>query len=58
MSNIIKNFIKTELSFLENKFLKSNQFPLSVVQYDYNDVYNSMKTFLRDGQQLGMKFIK
>ncbi len=58
MSNIIKNFIKTELSTLENKFLKSNQFPLSVVQYDYNDVYNSMKTLLKGWPTIGNEVYK
>ena len=58
MSNIIKNFIKTELSILENKFLKSNQFPLSVVQYDYNDVYNSMKTLLKGWPTIGNEVYK
>ena len=53
MSNLIKSQIKNKLNKLNNDFYKNSKFPLSVVQYDHNDIYNSLNTLLKGWPTIG-----
>lgn len=44
--NIIKSFLKKKLSILEKKINKTNNLPLSYIQYDENDILSSLNTLL------------
>ena len=53
MSRIIKNYIKKELSTLDKSFLNTNNYPLSITQYDEMDVFKSLKTLLKGWPTIG-----
>ena len=55
---IIKNIISKELIKLEKKSISHNKFPLSVTQYDENDVVNLLKTLTKGWPTIGTEVKK
>ena len=49
----IKKIISKELFKLDKKSISQNKFPLSVTQYDENDVINLLKTLVRGWPTIG-----
>ncbi len=49
----IKKIISKELFKLDKKSISQNKFPLSVTQYDENDVINLLKTLIRGWPTIG-----
>ena len=55
---IIKNIISKELIKLEKKSISHNKFPLSVTQYDENDVVNLLRTLTKGWPTIGTEVKK
>ena len=55
---IIKNIISKELIKLEKKTIFHNKFPLSVTQYDENDVVNLLRTLTKGWPTIGTEVKK
>ena len=54
----IKSQIKNKLKILNKKVQSNNKLPLSVIQYDENDIVNCLNTLTRGWPTIGREVVK
>ena len=54
----IKSQIKNKLKILNKKVQSNNKLPLSVIQYDENDIVNCLNTLTRGWPTIGKEVLK